>query len=252
MRTLTTYADVRDALQRGTSAYGSLEAVLGRTMVSVDGDEHARLRGGVFAAIRGPGMKGTVDRVVCAYAWGDDLEGVPARVMTELLGYPSHRWRELREIGTTLLAAVTRDEGDNDALVKAFYARKELLRLTDGDVEECDRAGLLLLSGGDILVRSLLALRANQRAYPGFTFTQAWPETLRLAAPFPVVVRMLDGEPVVLRIDAANRDPGVYASPNEYLPGRHGPPHLAFAPGAHVCVGQHLARVIAEAVFNRG
>lgn len=50
------------------------------------------------------------------------------------------------------------------------------------------------------------------------------------------------GEVVVPLIDAANRDPGVFAEPGRFDPARETNPHLAFGHGRHFCPGAHLAR----------
>jgi cytochrome P450 len=56
------------------------------------------------------------------------------------------------------------------------------------------------------------------------------------------------GDLVRISITAANRDPAVFARPDEFDPGRPNlRRHLAFAQGPHVCVGVHLARLEARA-----
>jgi cytochrome P450 len=49
------------------------------------------------------------------------------------------------------------------------------------------------------------------------------------------------GDNIALWFPAANRDPAVYANPNELDIARDPKPHLAFGYGAHMCLGQHLA-----------
>lgn len=53
-------------------------------------------------------------------------------------------------------------------------------------------------------------------------------------------------EPVLIFLAAANRDPAVFENPDEFRPGRAGPPPLSFAYGAHYCLGASLARSEAE------
>jgi cytochrome P450 len=53
---------------------------------------------------------------------------------------------------------------------------------------------------------------------------------------------MKKGDVVWLGISSANRDPRVFSDPDEFVPDRHPNPHLAFAAGAHRCLGAHLAR----------
>ncbi|MEU1736388.1 cytochrome P450 [Streptosporangium sp. NPDC020145] len=50
------------------------------------------------------------------------------------------------------------------------------------------------------------------------------------------------GQVVVPLIDAANRDPGMFAEPGRFDPAREVNPHLAFGHGRHFCPGAHLAR----------
>ena len=86
-------------------------------------------------------------------------------------------------------------------------------------------------------------------------------EMLRLATPTHYVARVptevisLDsieiaaGTPVIIFLAAANRDPATYDDPDEWRPGRAGPPPLSFAFGAHYCLGAALARSEAEAML---
>jgi cytochrome P450 len=54
------------------------------------------------------------------------------------------------------------------------------------------------------------------------------------------------GELVRLSLAAANRDPAVFAGPDDFDLARTDRRHLAFAQGPHVCVGVHLARLEAR------
>lgn len=52
------------------------------------------------------------------------------------------------------------------------------------------------------------------------------------------------GDPLTISLAGANRDPAVFANPDEFDP--HRPnlrQHLTFAAGPHVCLGAHLARL---------
>jgi len=51
------------------------------------------------------------------------------------------------------------------------------------------------------------------------------------------------GERVFLMMNAANRDPRAYREPDRVDLARHGPPHLTFGFGAHICLGFPLARL---------
>lgn len=58
------------------------------------------------------------------------------------------------------------------------------------------------------------------------------------------------GDPVLVCIGAANRDPNVYAQPDRFDPGRAGPTPLTFGHGSHYCLGAPLARLETTAALR--
>jgi cytochrome P450 len=58
------------------------------------------------------------------------------------------------------------------------------------------------------------------------------------------------GDSISVLVGAANRDPKVFANPDQFLIDRHPNPHISFAPGLHQCLGLHLARMEGEAALN--
>jgi cytochrome P450 len=57
------------------------------------------------------------------------------------------------------------------------------------------------------------------------------------------------GDLVIISEGAANRDPSVWPEPDRFDPERPSHGHLAFGHGAHVCIGQSLARTELRTVF---
>jgi cytochrome P450 len=92
-------------------------------------------------------------------------------------------------------------------------------------------------------------------------------ELLRLASPIQFVARQLGadvelagqkiraGEPLMLMLGAANRDPEAFPDPDEPVLDRQGPKPLVFAAGPYSCVGAQLAALEVEiamrALLNR-
>ena len=58
------------------------------------------------------------------------------------------------------------------------------------------------------------------------------------------------GESCVLWYPSANRDEAIFNEPFKFRVARNQPKHLAFGHGAHVCLGQHLARMEMSAFFH--
>ena len=59
------------------------------------------------------------------------------------------------------------------------------------------------------------------------------------------------GEHIMLGIAAANRDPVVYPNAGEFRLDRVNPaPHLALGVGSHVCLGNHLTRMVGRVVLE--
>ncbi len=60
-----------------------------------------------------------------------------------------------------------------------------------------------------------------------------------------------EGDRIALYWLAGNRDPDVFADPDDLVFDRPSPSHLAFGDGIHRCVGQHFARLQIAVAFNR-
>ena len=112
---------------------------------------------------------------------------------------------------------------------------------------------LTLLRHPDQLAR----LRADPQLMPG-----AMEEMLRFESPANVVARVTRnpihaggaeipaGELIYCLTGAANRDPGVFATAQQFDIGRTPNPHLSFGGGVHYCTGAPLARLEGSVAFE--
>lgn len=118
-------------------------------------------------------------------------------------------------------------------------------------------AGDTTYRGTSVLLTALLsnpdqfdALRADRGL-----ILQTIEEALRWDGPVAVQLRMAARDMVLGGVDipkgafmdvvaaAANRDPAYWEDPDKFDIFRPRKPHFSFSRGAHICVGQHLARV---------
>ncbi len=117
---------------------------------------------------------------------------------------------------------------------------------------------------GNLLYRLLTepeferALRSDAENLP-----RAVEESLRLEAPVTFLMRtaredaevagerIYAGEHVMCHIGSANRDESVFADADMFRLDRAGePPHLGFGVGPHICLGNHVTRVIGRIVLE--
>jgi cytochrome P450 family 142 subfamily A polypeptide 1 len=155
-------------------------------------------------------------------------------------------------VGVLVNAEVGGDRLDQDSLI-----HETLLILIGGD--ETTRH---VLSGGMHALQTnpgqLERLRADRSLLP-----QAVEEMLRWVTPIKNMVRTAtrdvelggrrieEGDELVLLYPSANRDEEVFANPETFDIGRSPNPHLAFGFGAHVCLGNQLARLELRVMFER-
>jgi len=151
-----------------------------------------------------------------------------------------------------LISALVAAEDTGDRLDAAELATTVILLLVAGHETTTNLIGnglLALLRHPDELHRL--------RTYPDL-MGSAVEELLRYAPPVRRVVRIATGdavvdgqhvragEQVIAMLDAANRDPTVFAAPDTLDITRDASRHLAFASGPHYCLGAALARTEAQ------
>ena len=118
-----------------------------------------------------------------------------------------------------------------------------------------------LISGTALAFHRFPGEWARLRAEPAL-LTPAVEEMLRWVSPVAYMRRTAlapialhggtiePGQKVVLWFAAANRDPAVFADPDAFVVDRAPNDHLGFGWGVHFCMGAHLARAEATALFG--
>jgi hydroxylation protein CepL len=209
-----------------------------------------------------------------------ELLGIPASDRELVVGLTNHAFggkepafadMEPSEAHTEILSyfvdvILRRRDDPGDDLVTALLAEGSL---DDSEILiNCDN----VLIGGNETTRHavtgcfhalaenpeiLTALRADPALIPA-----AVEEILRWASPAMHVLRVStrrtaiagqevdEGVAVVAWLPAANRDPGVFPSPDELRLDRHPSRHLAFGHGLHHCLGAALARAELTALLD--
>ena len=168
------------------------------------------------------------------------------------------------------LLAAKRHEPADDLLSALISARDEGDGLSENEL--VSMAFLLLVAGHETTVNlignGMLALLLNPgelarlRADPSL-LPSAVEELLRhvnpvnnatfrfAASPIEIGgVHIGRGDPVLIALSSANRDPSRYADPHRLDVGRDSSGHLAFGHGIHYCLGAPLARLEAEIAFG--
>jgi cytochrome P450 len=172
---------------------------------------------------------------------------------------------EMARYFTALLAAKRREPAD-DLLSALVAARDEEDSLSENEL--VSMTFLLLVAGHEttvnLIASGVLALLLNPaemarlRAEPEL-INGAVEELLRFVSPVnhttfrcaaePVEiggVRISRGDPVLIALSGANRDPVRFGDPGRLDLGRDSAGHLAFGHGIHYCLGAPLARLEAE------
>jgi cytochrome P450 len=156
--------------------------------------------------------------------------------------------------------------------VASIIANAEIDGAPIGDLEAAGYYIIVATAGHDTTSSStaggLLALLENPgefdklRADPDRHLAGAVDEMIRWVSPVRHFMRTATvdtplrdkvikaGESVILWYPSANRDEEVFEAPFEFRVERPAARNLAFGYGAHVCLGQHLARMEMEALYR--
>lgn len=118
------------------------------------------------------------------------------------------------------------------------------------------------ISGAALILLQHPSLRA-QLFSDSSRLPQAVGEMLRLMSPVQFVARKLHsdvnlggqlvraGDPIVLMLGAANRDPAAFPNPDEIELNRNGPESLVFVVGPYRCIGAQLATFEIELAIRK-
>lgn len=173
---------------------------------------------------------------------------------------------EMHAFMSELVAKRRAEPGDD--LLTAMLAAEDDGRLTDAEVRA---NALFLMTAGhetatNMLSNGLLALlrhpdqMALLREQPEL-IDAAIEEMLRYESPVQMTSRVASedgevagthfraGEPILVMLGAANRDPAVFADPHRFDIQRDNLSHVAFGHGPHWCIGGSLAREEARIVI---
>ncbi len=118
-----------------------------------------------------------------------------------------------------------------------------------------------LISGGIAYLAQNPAAFARLKAEPDLAVT-ATEELVRYLSPLPYLgricregasiegVTVAPGQRVALCYGRANRDPDVFADPDQIIPDRRPNPHVGFGSGPHSCPGSAHARLLSRTVMQ--
>lgn len=157
-----------------------------------------------------------------------------------------------------LLTLMVQTRGDDGWQIAPAHVRTLVINILSGSLS----ASYML---GNLLYRLLTdpGFERALREDAALAIPRSIEETLRLEAPVTFLMRTAreegeiggcpvhKGEHVMLHIGAANRDAEAYPDPDSFRLDREDPPeHLAFGVGPHICLGNHLTRLIGRVVLE--
>ncbi len=225
----------------------STARIVGRSMLSTDGAEHASHRSPFAEMFR-------LERVRALEPWVTAeahrlIDAFAGRGEAELMGEYAF------PLAAGVMGHVLELDAPTDRVI-AWY--RDIVAATVGELdEETGRAAFarlgrssdvgVLLFGGIETTAGMIGNAIWHGLTHGFADPQSHlEESLRLEPAAAVVDRYEagGGPKVEVSLRAANRDPAVFDDPEVFDPERPNVRrHLAFAAGPHVCIGMHLARL---------
>ena len=176
--------------------------------------------------------------------------------------------QDLRDYFARILAA-RRAEPRDDMISMLAQAELDGVRLEDEDIFAFLR--LLLPAGAETTYRSSSNLLFGLLTDPEqlellredrSLMRRAIEEGLRWEAPLTGIARTTTcdvvlegveipkGSSIMVSVGSANHDPQRWSDPERFDIRREVRPHIAFATGAHTCLGLHLARMETSVVIN--
>jgi hypothetical protein len=262
--------------------------VVGPSMLTRDGAEHARHRDPFAAPLRlaavrerfAPLVEAEVDALIDSFEPNGraelrrELAGpVAARVVARLLGLEAADTRAMLGWYDAIVESVTgvaagRDPSDTGAAAfEELRATVEPLLESAGDLTptEVVSNAAVMMFGGIETTEGMIANFAWHLLVNGCEpSANALEESLRLEPAAAVIDRYATrdvelagasirrGDFVEISLAGANRDPATFPEPDRFDPQRENAKlQLAFAQGPHVCVGMHLARLEALTAVER-
>ena len=184
-------------------------------------------------------------------------EGAQIAAVMEMFGYAQGVYREkLERPGDDLASQIVHAEVDGKKLDELDFQLFFMLLIDAGG----DTTRNLVAGGLHALLENpaqLAELRANPALLPS-----ARDEMLRWVSPVIYMRRRVtrdcelagqqlkEGDKVVRYFGAANRDPAHFENPETFDIHRSPNTQIAFGTGTHVCLGQHIARIEIDCMFE--
>ncbi|WP_219517572.1 cytochrome P450 [Nonomuraea ceibae] len=179
-------------------------------------------------------------------------------------------WEALGAYAAELVEARRRDPGDD--LLSTLVGVRDA---DDGRLGDAELVAMVttIVSGGYVSARNAIAVaalrllaedRLADAAGPAGAPDAVVDEVLRMQSgltgePFPryahedvtlAGTRIAAGDLVLVRLEAAHRDPAHFPDPDRFVPGRRSSPLLVFGHGAHYCLGAVPARAQVAAALD--